>query len=679
MADLIQRLDSLNQGREKINKGIEASERAEQKSDTSLATSSEAKQTAEEANGKSDHTQKQLDKVVGASTIDPAVEQMKVGSDGQTVYDSPDERVRTENRNITAQLAQKSTYDTIWNLDNMGQDVKEAMTGGSVAVVGDDAVMTNNIRDKAVTVSKLAGDSVIHGKNIYERDTHDTPGFIDGTGTGELKPSETAMVADIPVKPNTQYSLFRPSDNQYSSATGYIHFLDGDKNLVSQFIAADYISGEYQDKNYFTVTTPNNTGFIRINVNMGKYDDRDELICILGDTISDEIMNAAEVSKLLDVGLHDVKTRQQVKDLENSFQVEGGNRYKYTDHFTPNTYANVDGEVKPAAGWGLATVPAKPMTDYSLWIEDGNYSGRLGAIIFLDEKQATIDFAYPASDYTNGHYKTNDYITLHTPANTSYIAVTVKGITTDTTFDYSTSFIMVQGDTLTDDTLVAKLVGYKDALILNDQSAKPYDGVKWTAVGDSLTEINLRSSKFYHEYLSDELGFTVENMGISGTGYKRRDDENLAIYQRINDVPLDSDVVTIFGSFNDLGASVPVGTASDTGTDTLAGAINTTIDNLYSILPTVPLGIISPTPWHGSNLTNPTGIHAQYVQVLEDICKRRGIPFLNLYYSSGLRPWDEEYRTLMYSKDPVGNGTHPDENGHKLIAPQFREFIKTLI
>lgn len=64
-----------------------------------------AEKIAEEAKKQAEYTQTQLDQVTGASTIDPAVEQMKVGSDGKTVYASPDERVRTEHNQIASELA----------------------------------------------------------------------------------------------------------------------------------------------------------------------------------------------------------------------------------------------------------------------------------------------------------------------------------------------------------------------------------------------------------------------------------------------------------------------------------------------------------------------------------------------------------------------------------------------
>lgn len=55
----------------------------------------ESKTIAQKANDKSDITQKQLDQVTGASTIDPAVSQMKVDTEGVT-HDSPDERLRSD-------------------------------------------------------------------------------------------------------------------------------------------------------------------------------------------------------------------------------------------------------------------------------------------------------------------------------------------------------------------------------------------------------------------------------------------------------------------------------------------------------------------------------------------------------------------------------------------------------
>ena len=207
--------------------------------------------------------------------------------------------------------------------------------------------------------------------------------------------------------------------------------------------------------------------------------------------------------------------------------------------------------------------------------------------------------------------------------------------------------------------------------------AKKWVGKKWVCVGDSLTAINDRTTKHYFDYVADATGITTVNMGDSGSGYAREQDVGTAFYQRIGDCPTDADVVTIFGSFNDLGAGLPIGAVDDTGTDTLAGCINTTITNLQTVIPLVNLGIVAPTPW---DTTQPStsGNAYNYVEMLKSICERRSIPFLDLWRCSNLRPWDADFRTIAYSKDG-GSGTHPDENGHKLIAPRFEGFLKMLL
>lgn len=204
-------------------------------------------------------------------------------------------------------------------------------------------------------------------------------------------------------------------------------------------------------------------------------------------------------------------------------------------------------------------------------------------------------------------------------------------------------------------------------------NAKPLSGIKWTAMGDSLTEDNSRTTKHYFDYISERTGVEVVNMGDSGTGYKKGEDDNAAFYQRASDIPIDTDIVTVFGSGNDL--TLALGTPTDTGTNTICGCVNTTIDNIYDVVPTARLIIVSPTPWQSYNPANEGNAMDLYSKALGEICRRRGIPFLDLYHCSGLRPWDSEFRTLAYSKDD-GNGVHPDETGHEIISWAFQSAIE---
>ena len=217
---------------------------------------------------------------------------------------------------------------------------------------------------------------------------------------------------------------------------------------------------------------------------------------------------------------------------------------------------------------------------------------------------------------------------------------------------------------------------YGEKYKLKDSHKNKWIDKKWVAVGDSLTAVNTRTTKHYYDYIEESTGIKVVNMGVSGTGYARGDSYNF--YNRIENVPTDADVVTIFGSGNDIGSGLPIGNPTDNGTDSLCGYINGTIDKLIAIMPTVNLGIVSPTPWVGYAPSISNNTMLLYSNALKEICEIRSIPFLDLYHCSNLRPWTEEGRNACYSKDD-GDGVHPDENGHKLIAPRFKAFLETLI
>ena len=207
-------------------------------------------------------------------------------------------------------------------------------------------------------------------------------------------------------------------------------------------------------------------------------------------------------------------------------------------------------------------------------------------------------------------------------------------------------------------------------------------GKTWVTVGDSITEKNEKTLKNYHDYIAENTGIEVVNMGVSGTGYKNYENTNEAFYQRILNVPTDADVITIFGSGNDCGGNYTIGDVTDTGTDTLCGCINTTINNLFSIAPTAQLGIITPTPWRYFNPADDTNIMAQYSSKIVEICRMRGIPCLDLYHCSGMRPWDNSFRTLMYPLNSAGDdheGVHPNELGHAFFASKIQAFLETLI
>jgi lysophospholipase L1-like esterase len=228
---------------------------------------------------------------------------------------------------------------------------------------------------------------------------------------------------------------------------------------------------------------------------------------------------------------------------------------------------------------------------------------------------------------------------------------------------------------------VAKVV-QKEAVYF---SPKLWKGIKWGVLGDSLTAINSRTTKHYFDYISELTGIEVVNLAVSGSSYGQPQESGNAFFQQASRLPSDVDVVTIFGSFNSWGAD-DNGTIDDTEPTTRYGCINKAIETIYSINPLARVGIVSPTPW-GNNGYNPfisdngNDWGQRTVDRIKDVCYKRGIPFLDLYHTSELRPWDLEYRRLVYSKedDPETQGVHPNELGHKILSTHFKSFLDKLI
>ena len=211
----------------------------------------------------------------------------------------------------------------------------------------------------------------------------------------------------------------------------------------------------------------------------------------------------------------------------------------------------------------------------------------------------------------------------------------------------------------------------------NSEHIRQLMGKKWVVIGDSLTEHNQRATKNYHDYVADETGITVVNLGRSGRGYAREAD-GMSYMGIVPSIPEDADIITIFGSGNDNSSGLNLGTATDSTTETICGCINITLDSIFEAFPLVPIGVITPTPWKNSEPSDGVTNMSSYCEKIVEICALRGIPCLDLYHCSNLHPDDEDFRSEAYSRDG-DDGVHPDENGHKIIAPRFRQFIFSLI
>lgn len=217
---------------------------------------------------------------------------------------------------------------------------------------------------------------------------------------------------------------------------------------------------------------------------------------------------------------------------------------------------------------------------------------------------------------------------------------------------------------------------------VNKEKFNKLKGVHITFIGDSITAYNTNyASENYVSYFEKNEAI-VQNLGISGTGFKKSTSNNNNYMNRIKQIDSNVELIGICGSFNDIQTNEgqinewEIGTSNDTTEDTIAGCMNITFDLIQSLHPTTPIVCYTTNYWSYIYSNNEFKTKADlYVSVLKEICEKRSIPFKDLTKQCNLRPWIDENRAFYFKKD----GTHTNEKGHMLIFQKLLPFFKESI
>ena len=192
------------------------------------------------------------------------------GKDGFSYpYTSPDlvvdengKSATTKFNEINSQFKEKADKNEVFTMANMGQDIKEAMTGGSVAVVGKNAVLEENVVNKQITPYKT--NFIQYGNNLL-----DTDSLISGYlySDGNIKNGNYKTTTYIPFTNTDKINLSRmdkPEINKLMTrrAIRTACFYDSSYNLLSDF----YYDNTDLIKESITYQGSGNVAYIRVSI-----------------------------------------------------------------------------------------------------------------------------------------------------------------------------------------------------------------------------------------------------------------------------------------------------------------------------------------------------------------------------------------------------------------------------
>lgn len=180
--------------------------------------------------------------------------------------------------------------------------------------------------------------------------------------------------------------------------------------------------------------------------------------------------------------------------------------------------------------------------------------------------------------------------------------------------------------------------------------------LKWYIMGDSLTDRNNTfAPRRYYDFIQAKTGIQIVLDGIGGTGYGAGVSNGTHFVERVKNIPAGIDVVTIFGSANDVrhanGANQEIYTA---------------LSWLRINRPELRVIVIPPAPvlWYDRRSEEWTAYYNR-LELCAFVCGCRFAA--DMHNCPPFDPMAATHMEMFFSTDP--EGVHPNEAGHEAMAP----------
>ena len=218
--------------------------------------------------------------------------------------------------------------------------------------------------------------------------------------------------------------------------------------------------------------------------------------------------------------------------------------------------------------------------------------------------------------------------------------------------------------------------GETDVYYQNLYKPNVEESVVWAIVGDSNTEENSRASKRFYDFISEKYGYTIENYGVSGTGYHRIGD-GAEVYNTIPNIPLNINKLSVNSIINDyFEDAVPLGTISDTTNTTISGCIYLAFEAIINRFPVgVEVSIFTGTPrtdCHPLNeVANTQGwTMGEMADRIIEFCKLYNFKYKDTYRECGFHQNNATFVATVMADE-----VHFNDVGHEILYPDYEKVV----
>ena len=552
-------------------------------------------------------------------------------------------------KNNSSQIKEKADKNEVFTMANMGQDVKEAMTGGSVAVVGRNSILPENIVDGIISPSKTTF-SIRNSQQLFDKDSANNliNKAINSTGNGVIETFEGRFVShkinitniedgtnigascifnnqtnylnviafgdnDTFIKYNYRY-VTKTSDMKYIRICGEIKFLDNcvvTTDIVGhEYLPYAYIDGnEIMLDNKFLKEQFNSISslFNDVNINITK--------CF---NFKSVLTSDDTIDKVLKNGFYIIQSPCSTVPVG----FNSGFLLSFSDNLTMS--------IQIAISYDMTTVRAirrvRSSSDISEWV-DLRYESQLPSDPQLPLKN---EKGLCMGDSITMLGKYPQYISEKTGGN--FLNCGFAG----TRISYNDND------------------NYKDISFI--KLCEAIKNNNWTTVETACTTIDGQNGNVVYTNAKNRLKY-ANNSTANWDDVK---------------------YITLAYGTNDFAGNVTLDNESNKyDITTILGAFRQGIKYLQESHPTIKIYVF--TPCFRSRINNGDNKNSddypnanrvylnEICDAIESECKKLGIPCKNMYYSSQVN----KYTSTIYLSD----GLHRTEVGYKLLGEQYSKFI----